>query len=153
MSTPNFCSWESVREQVASNLHVAAADLPAAWDNICAHAARRAAAELRSIFVLKGYTPDQLAAWDDGFTYSQQLGTYFALTAGAALASYDTKTVEWMDCRKDLRETGALIIGGAVVAPSANGEVGGVHSGSVDAVTGALDPTGTGWGAGTDWPW
>lgn len=140
MPTPNFCAWEAVRDQVAASLHVPAAQLPAQWDAICAHAARRAAAELRSIFVLKGYSPDQLAAWDDAYTYSHQLGTYFALTAGAALASYDTKTIEWMDVRKELREAAALIVGGAAVAPAAGAtDVGGLGYGTVDAVTAAGD--------------
>jgi hypothetical protein len=131
--TPNFCSWQAVREQVASNLHVTPDQLPAEWDNICSHSARRAAADLRSILILKGYTPDQVAGWDDAYTYSLQLATWMALGAGSALASYDAKLIEWMDCRKELREAAALIIGGAVVGPTPT-EVGGVGHGVADAV-------------------
>lgn len=138
MPTPNFCAWEAVRVQVANNLHVLPADLPAAWDNICSHSARRAAAELRSILILKGYTPAQVALWSDGYTYSLQLATYFALTSGSALCNYDGKLIEWMDCRKEMREAQAIIIGEDAVAPA--GEVlGGLASGDVAAVATAGD--------------
>lgn len=134
MPTPNFCAWEAIRDQVAATLHVAPASLPSEWNAICSHAARRAAAELRSIFILKGYTPAQLSQWSDGFTYSQQLGTWFAITAGSSLCGYDTKNIEWMDCRKELREAAALIIGEEAVAPSGSSDVGGISSGVIDAI-------------------
>lgn len=135
MATPNFCSWEAIKDQVAATLHVGGApNLPTEWDAICSHAARRAAAELRSLFILKGYSPDQLASWDDAFTYSQMLGTYFAITAGSSLSDYPTKGIDWMDVRKELREAAALIVGGSAVGPAAGGEVGGVGSGTVSAV-------------------
>lgn len=133
MPTPNFCAWDSVKEQVASNLHCLATQLPSEWDNICSHSARRAAAELRSILILKGYTPAQVAAWSDSYTYSLQLATFFALCSGSALCDLSTKTIEWMDCRKEMREAQALIIGEQAVAPSL-GEIGGVSSGTLSAV-------------------
>jgi hypothetical protein len=148
MSTPNFCAWESVREQVASNLRLTAAQLDPAWDNICSHSARRAAAELRSILVIKGYTPAEVAAWDDAFTYSQLLATYFALCSGSALTGFDTKTIEWMDCRPELRQAVALIIGGEAVAPSGDSDVGGIAHGRLaahDNVLGTPDSDGA-WG-------
>lgn len=133
--TPNFCGWEAVKAQVGSCLQVSAASLPDAWDNVCSHSARRAAAELRGIFILKGYAADRMPSWDDCYTYSLQLATYFALTSGTALANYDVKNIEWMDIRKELREAGALIIDGVAVAPEpGESAVGGISSGQVAAV-------------------
>lgn len=134
MSTPNYASWESVKDQVAATLRAGgAANLPTDWDAICAHAARRATATLRTIFIPKGYTPDQLAASEDIFTYAQQLATYYALTAGTSLCSIDARTIEWMNCEKELRENGALIISDAGAAPGPS-DIGGIHSGTVSAV-------------------
>jgi hypothetical protein len=138
MGTPNFCSWQAILDQVGASLHVQpASGLPTEWTPICSHAAHRAAAELRTIFTLKGYDPSLLSSWDDSYTYSHQLGTYFALTAGTALATYDTKQIEWMDIRKELREAAALIING-VATPPGGTAIGGISSGRVTTADDAL---------------
>ena len=157
MSTPTYVSYEAVLERVASGLHVSAANLPAAWTSICAQATKDAAAEIKRIFVLKGYTPQQLAASDDARVWNEMLGAFFAFVRGTALASYDLKAVEYLDCRKAMQEAAALVINDTAVAPSSNGEIGGVSSGVLDAVDGALDPNSTldppAWGLGARWPW
>lgn len=135
MATPNFCSWESIRVRVAARLRVPASQLPADWDIICSDAARQAAAELRRLFIQKSYSVERLAEWDDLLTYSQQLGVYFAFVDGTALCDYDLKSVEHLDCRKEIAAAASLIIGGKAVAPQpGESEVGGVSSGTLDAL-------------------
>lgn len=135
MSTPTYCSWEAVKERVSSGLHITAATLPAAWDSLCAQATKDAAAEIKRIFVLKGFTPTQVAASDDARVYNEMLGAFFAFVRGSALAGYDLKAVEYLDCRKAMAESGALVIGDSAVSPTVGGsDVGGISSGTLDVV-------------------
>jgi hypothetical protein len=151
MATQTYATWEAVKEAVAAGLHVTAAQLDARWDSICARAAKDAAAEIKRVFILKGYTAAQVAASDDARTYNEMLGAFFAFTRGSALATYDLKSVEHLDCRKVMAEAGALVIGDVAVAPASSGsDVGGVAAGQNEAARGFLDPGGEGaWGVGS----
>lgn len=143
-----FVNWELIHLRVAESLHIAASDLPAQWQGICSSAAKDASAELQRIFVLKGYAVSRLADWDDRLYYAERLATWFALCRGTALASYDTKTREWLDPRKELTEAAALVIGGSATAPAlGESDVGGIASGQVTAPKAFLDPCNRGkWG-------
>lgn len=135
MATATYCAWEAVKERVSSGLHITAATLPAAWDSLCAQATKDAAAEIKRIFVLKGFTPGQVAASDDSKVYNEMLGAFFAFVRGSALASYDLKAVEYLDCRKTMAEAGALVIGDLAVSPTVGGsDVGGISSGVLTAI-------------------
>lgn len=133
MSIIAFCQWEAVRERVASGLHLTAATLAAEWDALCSQGTKDAASELRRIFILKGYAPSLLSQWDDRAVYNEMLGAFFAFVRGTALATYDLKSVEYLDIRKELKEAAALVIGGEAVAPG-NTDIGGINYGTIDAV-------------------
>lgn len=156
MATPTYCAWEGVKERVSSGLHITAATLPAAWDSICAQATKDAAAEIKRIFVLKGFSAAQVASSDDSKVYNEMLGAFFAFVRGSALANYDLKAVEYLDCRKAMAEAGALVIDDVAVAPATGGEIGGIQSGRNTQVDALLDPEGTSGsttGLGVTWTW
>lgn len=135
MATPVYVSWEAVHQRVADGLMVPASALPAAWQSLCAQATKDAAAEIKRVLVLKGYTPAQVAASDDAKVWNERLGAFYAFVRGTALASYDLKSVEYLNCTKELLEAAALVIDNKAVAPdTASGEVGGIGTGSVAAV-------------------
>lgn len=133
--TPTYTNWEAVKATVASALHLPAAEMDPTWDTGIARATQDAAAEIKRVLVLKGYTPAQIAASDDARAYNDRLGAFFALTRGAVLTTYDLKAVEWLDCRKELQEAAALVINDVAVGPPASGsEIGGVAFGTLGAV-------------------
>lgn len=135
MAGPNpFVSPDVVRQRVAECLHVPVGELPEEFAGLCATGARDATSELRRVLVLKGYSVAQVYSWDDREYYAGRLAAYFALIRSSALSNYDLKAVELLDCRKELTEAAAIIIGDVAVAPPVGGEVGGISSGTLDAV-------------------
>ena len=134
MATTPYCSWEAVKLRCAAALHKAAADLPAQFDDIFSQATKDAAAEIKRIFVLKGYTPAQVASADDVRVWNEQLAAFYALERLAPSGGIDPKTVEYLDCRKEMKEAAALVIGDAAVGPAADAtDVGGVAHGRLTA--------------------
>jgi hypothetical protein len=135
MATTAFCSWEAARERVASQLHVPADQLAAEWATLCSRGVRDATAELKRVFIGKGYQVADLIASDDIRIWCERLAAFFALCNGVALANYDLKAVEHLDCRKEFAEAGVLIVGDTALAPQpGESEVGGIGHGTTDAV-------------------
>lgn len=135
MATTTYTTDAAIKARVAAGLQVDVASLPANWDVIIAQSNTDASAEIKRVFILKGYTPGQVASADDVVGWATRLGAFFAFVNGTSLAQYDLKGVEHLDCRKEFMEASALIIDDAAVGPpSGNSEVGGIQSGSVSAV-------------------
>lgn len=133
------CTTDAVKTRVAAALHVAAADLPSQWDDLIAQSTADAYADLLTILVLKGYAGDIALSADQFAVWQERLAAYFTLGRGSALASYDMKSVEWLDPRKMLQEASAVLVNGVPTAPSAGeSDVGGIAYGRVDAVDDAL---------------
>lgn len=124
MSPTAFNHWQQVRQRVAECMSVAVADLPSQFNGLCSRGFKDAAAELRRIFVLKGYPASMLGQWDDRQAYTEMLGAFYAITRNTVLASYNRDGLRDLDIRKELKEAGALIIGGKATAPPVNGEIG-----------------------------
>jgi hypothetical protein len=133
---PIYCSYQVVVYRVSTSLgFLDSANLDPRWVPICAHAIKDASAELRRIFANKGYPVSEIGSWDDCPNYCERLGAYFAFVAGTSLGGYDLKSMEYLDCRKELIEGGNLIIGGVATAPSAfQSQVGGVSYGVLRAI-------------------
>lgn len=153
MATPTYCDWESVKLRLAASLLVPAANLPTQYDDAIAQACRDAASEIKRIFIIKSYTPDQLAQSDDCRVWNEMLGCYFAAMRLCGQAGWDLKAFEALDCRKQMTETSALVIGDVAIAPADNAsQVGGVASGMLTAVCQFHRfPGGTYYG-GSGWP-
>lgn len=135
MATPVYCNWQAVRKRVAAGLHTAESKLPAQYDDIFPEATKDACAEIKRIFVIKGYTPAQLAASDDVRTWAEMLGAFFSFVRIAGLTNFDLKAVEYLDCRKQMTEAAALVVGDAAIAPTPGGSaVGGISAGQMSGV-------------------
>jgi hypothetical protein len=128
-----YSHWQQVKRRVAESLHQDPKDLPSQFDGLCSRGWKDARGELRRIVILKGYSLDQYRAWDDRQVYEEMLGAFYALSRAAGLGNYPREHVESLDPRKELKEATALVISGAAVAPSANGEVGTIMYGQVTA--------------------
>lgn len=85
--------------------------------------------------MLKGYTTDQLAASEDIRVWTEMLGAFFAFVRLTALANVDLKSVEHLDCRKEMQDATALVIDGVAVAPATGAsDIGGIQYGRVSIV-------------------
>lgn len=137
MSAPlPYVDWEIVQQRVAETLATSVSRLDARFAGICSQAAKDATSEIRRIFILKGYSVANIELWDDREYYTGRLATFFALGRAATFMALDLKAIEWLDPRKELTEAGALILDGAATAPaSGESDLGGVGSGTIDAVT------------------
>jgi hypothetical protein len=130
MSPTTFNHWQQVRQRVAECLSVAVADLPNQFVGLCSRGFKDAAAELRRIFVLKGYPAAWVEVWDDRQTYTEMLGAFYAITRNTVLSGYNRDGLRDLDIRKELKESAALVIGGLATAPPGNGEVGTIMYGT-----------------------
>jgi hypothetical protein len=130
MSPVAFNHWQQVRQRVAECLSVAVADLPTQFVGLCSRGFRDAEAELRRIFVLKGYPASWMETWDNRQTYTEMLGAFYAITRNTVLSGYNRDGLRDLDIRKELKESAALVIGGVATAPPGNGEVGTIMYGT-----------------------
>ena len=126
MSPTTFNHWQQVRQRVAECLSVAVGDLPVQFNGLCSRGLKDAAAELRRIFVLKGYPAAWLQTWDDRQVYTEMLGAFYAITRNTVLSGYNRDGLRDLDIRKELKDAAALVIGGTATAPPANGQVGSI---------------------------
>lgn len=107
-----------LRNLVAKSLKKDVADLADYWDEFVTSANTDAVADINSILQGKGFTPDQIDAWDNRVTYNRDIALYLALVKGGALAEYDQTTVDKLDRRKMLTDAGGIMINGAIVLPA-----------------------------------
>ena len=138
MATATYVNWQAVRLRVAGGLHTAVSNLPTRYDDIISEATRDAAADIKRIFVMKGYTVAQIAASDDIRVWNEMLGAFFSFVRLAGLTNYDLKAVEYLDCRKTMAEASAIIIDDVAIAPTGS-DVGGVMYG--DNTSGSIART------------
>ena len=115
--------------------------LPSGLAGIVSDSNRAAQADLTRILALKGYSPAQIATWDDRYAYGIDQATYWALVRAGGMAGFEDKFLKLLDRREELQAAAAILIGGAPVAPPTGGEVGGISAGTLDAYTDALDAT------------
>ncbi len=128
----------AVKEQVASSLQIPVASLPAAWDPLITQSVARAYTDLLTILILKSYSAAVAVSADQFADWQTDLAAYYALGRGSSLASFDMKTVEWLDPREKLEAASAIVVDGVAKAPEVGeSDVGGISSGQMDAVVAA----------------
>lgn len=87
------------------------------WDRHCADASAAAYQDIRGALLARGFTDDQINAWDRLEEFSRALGTYWALYAGMGLqGGYDDR-FEQFDRRAELA-TIPVTIDGALQLPA-----------------------------------
>lgn len=118
--------------------------IPTGLAGIVSDSNRAGQADLTRILALKGYTPAQIASWDDRYAYGIDQATYWALVRSGGMAAFEDKFAERLDRREELQNATAILIGGAPVAPPTGGEVGGIASGTLDYYAAAQEAT-EGW--------
>jgi len=112
-----YVSDGQVLTMVADVLKVQPADLPAFWAaTIVPQANERAFATIQSELLRRGFTADQVDAWDRRVEVNRDLAIYYALRRGGAYAGYDEATVQSFDVRADLK-TELLSVSGVWVKP------------------------------------
>lgn len=118
--------------------------LPSGLAGIVSDSNRAAQADLTRILALKGYSPAQIAAWDDRYAYGIDQATFWALMRSGGMANFEDKFAKMLDRREELQSAAAILIGGIPVAPPAGGDIGGISSGTLDAYTDAIEAS-AGW--------
>jgi|GEM_PF-6846927 len=106
--------------------------LPTGLAGIVADANRAGQADLTRILALKGYSAQQIAAWDDRYAYGIDQATYWALVRAGGMAQFEDTFLKLLDRREELQTAAAILIGGTPVAPPTGGEVGGISAGTLD---------------------
>ncbi len=112
-----------LKAKLADVLRQDVADLPAAWDSIISQANTYAENFVSSALAALGYSPAQLAVWDQYTAYVTDLGLWRALTKGALLIDFPQEKIDALDVRKDLRKEAdppfQYTAGGVVQPPAA----------------------------------
>ncbi len=129
----------AVKADVAAQLQVTVATLPAPWDTIVATSVEDAYNELITLLIMKGYSATVALSASQFEVWQRRLATYFALGRGASYASFDVKTVEWLDPREKLEAASAIVVDGVATAPEVGeSSVGGVSFGQLSVVSDLL---------------
>lgn len=132
--------------------------LAAQWTNIANQAQSLAYGYIVRELVKRGYTIDQITAWDFGADYELNIAVFFALQRGGALANVSGAFLATFDLRKDIAEV-MVTIGGVATYPA--GDAGLVGQGRESTANDVFvwpnpgseqDSPGPGIGAPTD-PW
>jgi hypothetical protein len=102
---------------VANRLGVRAADLIATnpqWEEIVATANAEAYQEIRSVLVGRGYTVEQVDAWDRRAEFNRKVAVCHALVEGALLRQMDGEALDRVcKCREELADVVLLVDGEA----------------------------------------
>ena len=135
MPWPTDSDVQTAVVAVLTKAAVADVQIPSGLAEIITEANAAAQADLTRILVLKGYTPLQIANWDDAFQYGLDQAKFWGLVNCGGLGEYPDKFVKALDRREELTRAPAILIGGVPVAPPVGGsDVGGISSGRLDAV-------------------
>jgi hypothetical protein len=99
-----FLTNERLLDALADLLREAGggSSLPAAFASIIGQANDYSRNAITSALGALGYTPAQVARWDQLEAYHQDLALWRALTKGAMLIDFDKDRIDMLDMRKDL---------------------------------------------------
>lgn len=113
-NTAQYCI-QALADLLKQNVDNLLANAPY-WQDIVPDAQVSAYNEIVSHLVNRGFTIDQINAWDRGAEFELSLMKFWALVNGGAAQSYDDKFIKALDRRKDL-DTVAVFVGGVFVSP------------------------------------
>lgn len=107
---------EDVLDAVADALHLSGGRTALApwWAGVCARALGQAAHDVAGAFLLRGYTPDQVAAWPDLDAHTLTQALYWSLVMGGGLDNLDDKFVKLLDQREGLKTAALTDAAGAL---------------------------------------
>ncbi len=96
-----FATNAAILQRIMDVFQVTA--LPAGWaSTIVPDCHARAYGDIVSLLSARGYLPAQIAAWDRGLEFEQDLALYYALMKGASLFKFDPELVKTYDRRGEL---------------------------------------------------
>src|ERR1700682_3004132 len=98
-----FLSDSDLKEVLASALHVTPPSQPAAWwDPIVRRSNKAAYREIVRRLAKRGFTQQQIDAWEDGDDFQGKLGLWWCFTLGGLPEDYSDKYLKQLDCRADI---------------------------------------------------
>jgi hypothetical protein len=97
-----FTTDEQVKQDLADALKVDVDDLVSSWSNNVGRCHALAAGEVATILLARGYTSDQIDAWDDGAAWERQLSLWYLSSMPQGQSVFDKVAIDAYDVRKKL---------------------------------------------------
>lgn len=91
-------------------------DLQPWWDTVVTDSNHSAAGSIDAILGNRGFTPAQIAQWDQRKDYNIDIGMFWSFTKGGIPAGYSDLMISKLDRRKEL-ESVPVLVNGVVVTP------------------------------------
>lgn len=126
-------------QRLGDSLHKAASGFPDEWLRAAELSVNRAYHDIVGVLAARGYDAGTIDAWDALPHWNAEQALWHLSAAATNLAGYNPDDFQRYSDQRDWLATGqyAVTVGGVAVAPVATGEVGGIASGTVTAVTAA----------------
>lgn len=129
-----FVSDQQVMQAIADALGKDVSELEERWRRRATDANQGAYADIVSNLQLKGFSPDQIAAWTYGARFNLDLALRWALLRGGATEEANPPLFKALEKRQEeLEGLFALVTSGGLAQAPGGGEVGGISSGKVTA--------------------
>lgn len=128
-----WITTDQLLEAIADEITKPVDELAGYWTTRAQRAVQLGYSDLKNVLLLRGYTQEQLDAWDDREAYSIDQSLYRVMRRADAVAG-NRNNYDDLDHRKELAEATAISISGDAVAPPGNTEVGGLSYGTLDAM-------------------
>jgi hypothetical protein len=114
---PNlWVSDADLKSKLKDVLQKATFEAVTSWDSIISDSNLSAYNYIVSALLRRGYTMDQIDAWDSRTTYEIDIGLYWSLVKGGCTKDFDETFINALDRRLELLDL-ELVIGGEIVVP------------------------------------
>jgi len=131
---PNlWVSDADLKTRLKDVLQKAAFEVTTVWDTIVPDANLSAYNYIVEALLKRGYTMDQIDAWDSRTTYETDIGLFWCLVKGGCTKDFDETFIMLLDRRLELA-TVELVIDGEIVTPPPDGPL----TASATVQTGAM---------------
>ena len=115
---------DELTDRLADVLSKSASDLvtgnpdgsPSKWTTIVADSVAAATLDIAGELQARGYLPSQIDRWDRRQEFSKDIGLYWCLYKGGALANYSDVFIKELNRRKELA-TVPILAGGLMLLP------------------------------------
>lgn len=113
-----------LKQALADRLKKSVASLQGYWDNIVTDALSAGYSDLVVRLLAKGFTVNQLDAWDDRVRFNKDQSLFWCFVNGAGLGDYSDLSVNKLDHRAELEKSATIMISGIATPPGATAETG-----------------------------
>lgn len=134
-----WVTYDEMLRAVATLRHVNPGDICDPWPEAIREGNQAAADDIAQILMSRGYTAEQVNAWDQRKTYNRDVGLFWTIVKVGALEDFNDTQINKLDRRKEL-QTLLLLINGEPVTPGTTAGAGaGIRGGRLDTSSWRFD--------------